>query len=180
VSNAVVYTDGTDRYWPRFGCNVWCLRGPDKRNLNREISQRDLSSHDSSVLPSSLLPSPLLRPYCYGSYYYPTLLLRLLCLSALLSTWLPAARRLLVTAKREKKAPAKNAGGLQDCCTGSIARADDLMSALGQKQTYAPQQAMSALRPIATTKADICQWACPLYPRKRTCAVQTGMSALGQ
>jgi hypothetical protein len=30
------------------------------------------------------------------------------------------------------------------------------MSALGQKQTYAPQQAMSALDPIATTKADIC------------------------
>jgi hypothetical protein len=32
------------------------------------------------------------------------------------------------------------------------------MSALGQKQTYAPQQAMSALHLIATTKADVCQW----------------------
>jgi len=29
------------------------------------------------------------------------------------------------------------------------------MSALGQKQTYAAQQAMSALLPIATAKADI-------------------------
>jgi hypothetical protein len=29
------------------------------------------------------------------------------------------------------------------------------MSALGQKQTYALQQAMSALPPIATVKADI-------------------------
>jgi len=29
------------------------------------------------------------------------------------------------------------------------------MSALGQKQTYAVQQCMSALAPIATTKADI-------------------------
>jgi hypothetical protein len=29
------------------------------------------------------------------------------------------------------------------------------MSALGQKQTYAPQKRMSALPPIATTKADI-------------------------
>src|SRR5215470_6041015 len=29
------------------------------------------------------------------------------------------------------------------------------MSALGQKQTYAPQQAMSASPPIATAKADI-------------------------
>jgi hypothetical protein len=29
------------------------------------------------------------------------------------------------------------------------------MSALGQKQTYALQQAMSALPPIATAKADI-------------------------
>ena len=30
------------------------------------------------------------------------------------------------------------------------------MSALGQKQTYALQQAMSALHPIATKKADMC------------------------
>src|SRR4029434_8725703 len=54
------------------------------------------------------------------------------------------------------------------------------MSALGQKQTYAAQQVMSALLPIATAKADICASSCPLYPRKRTCAVQRGMSALGQ
>jgi len=31
------------------------------------------------------------------------------------------------------------------------------MSALGQKRTYAPQQAMSALPPIATAKADMPQ-----------------------
>jgi hypothetical protein len=30
------------------------------------------------------------------------------------------------------------------------------MSALGQKPTYAAQQVMSALFPIATAKADIC------------------------
>ena len=30
------------------------------------------------------------------------------------------------------------------------------MSALGQKQTYAVQKALSALPPIATAKADIC------------------------
>ena len=36
------------------------------------------------------------------------------------------------------------------------------MSALGQKQTFAAQSP------------------CPLYPRKRTCAVQIGMSAMGQ
>jgi hypothetical protein len=54
------------------------------------------------------------------------------------------------------------------------------MSALGQKQTFAPQQGMSALPPIATAKADSRNRSCPLYPRKRTCAVQQGMSALGQ
>jgi len=54
------------------------------------------------------------------------------------------------------------------------------MSALGHKRTYAAQQAMSALHPIATTKADMRKRSCPLYPRKRTCAVQTVMSALGQ
>jgi len=32
------------------------------------------------------------------------------------------------------------------------------MSALGQKQTFAPQKAMSALPPTATAKADIPQW----------------------
>jgi hypothetical protein len=54
------------------------------------------------------------------------------------------------------------------------------MSALGQKQTYAAQQVMSALLPIATAKADICASSCPLYPRKQTCAVRQCMYALGQ
>src|SRR6476620_11829783 len=53
------------------------------------------------------------------------------------------------------------------------------MSALGQKQTYAVQNGMSALPPIATAKADICPWSCRLYPRKRTCAMRQCMSALG-
>ena len=55
-----------------------------------------------------------------------------------------------------------------------------IVSALGHKRTYAPQLAMSALHPIATTKADMCQWSCPLYPRKRTCAMQGEMPAMGQ
>jgi len=55
-----------------------------------------------------------------------------------------------------------------------------MMSALGQKQTYALQKAMSALPPIATAKADIRKRSCLLYPQKRTCAVQELMSALGQ
>src|SRR5262245_3534732 len=54
------------------------------------------------------------------------------------------------------------------------------MSALGQKQTFAPQNVMSALPPIATVKADIRKRSCPLCPRKQTCAAQTPMSALGQ
>jgi hypothetical protein len=54
------------------------------------------------------------------------------------------------------------------------------MSALGHKRTYAPQQAMSALPPIATAKADICPGACLLCTRKRTRAAQLGMSAKGQ
>jgi hypothetical protein len=66
-------------------------------------------------------------------------------------------------------------GALSPCKATSA-----LMSALGQKQTYAAQQVMSALLPIATAKADICASSCPLYPRKRTCAVQLGMSAMGQ
>jgi len=53
------------------------------------------------------------------------------------------------------------------------------MSALGQKQTCALHQPMSALPPIATAKADIPQKACLLYPLKRTGAVQLGMSAMG-
>ena len=33
--------------------------------------------------------------------------------------------------------------------------------------------------PIATAKANFRTRSCPLYPRKRTCAMQLGMSALG-
>jgi hypothetical protein len=51
------------------------------------------------------------------------------------------------------------------------------MSALGQKQTCASQKVMSALLPIATAKADLRKTSCPLYSRKRACAVQ--MSAKG-
>src|SRR5262245_6153950 len=54
------------------------------------------------------------------------------------------------------------------------------MSALGHKQTYASQQVMSALPPIATAKADIRKRSCPLCPRKQRCAVHKRMSALGQ
>src|SRR5262245_42179471 len=50
------------------------------------------------------------------------------------------------------------------------------MSALGQKQTCALQNRMSALPPIATAKADFGKPSCLLYPQKRTCAVQLGMS----
>jgi len=46
------------------------------------------------------------------------------------------------------------------------------MSALGQKQTCALQNFMSALPPIATAKADIGSGACLLYPSERTCAAQ--------
>jgi len=38
------------------------------------------------------------------------------------------------------------------------------MSALGHKQTYALQKAMSALPPIATAKADFGKPPCLLYP----------------
>src|SRR5215831_7375998 len=54
------------------------------------------------------------------------------------------------------------------------------MSALGQKQTCAAQNGMSALPPIATAKADFPKKSCLLPPQKRTYAVQLGMSALGQ
>jgi len=54
---------------------------------------------------------------------------------------------------------------------------DRLMSALGQKQTYAVQNGMSALPPIATANADFSKRSCPLYPRKRTFAVHHPMSA---
>jgi hypothetical protein len=54
------------------------------------------------------------------------------------------------------------------------------MSALGQKQTYAAQNGMSALPPIATAKADFGEPSCLLCPQKRTDAVQNEMSAKGQ
>src|SRR5215471_5442812 len=54
------------------------------------------------------------------------------------------------------------------------------MSALGQKQTCALQDVMSALPPIATAKAKFRKRPCLLQPRKRTCALQLEMSALGQ
>jgi hypothetical protein len=38
------------------------------------------------------------------------------------------------------------------------------MSALGQKPTYAPQQAMSALPPIATAKGDMPQMSMSALP----------------
>src|SRR5262245_31299875 len=52
------------------------------------------------------------------------------------------------------------------------------MSALVQKQTCAPHNVTSAITPIATEKADFRKRSCPLYPQKRTCAVQLGMSAM--
>jgi hypothetical protein len=55
-----------------------------------------------------------------------------------------------------------------------------LMSALGQKRTHAAHQPMSALPPIATAKAYSRNRPCPRNPQKRTCAVQLGMSAMGQ
>ena|SRR4029079_6081637 len=54
------------------------------------------------------------------------------------------------------------------------------MSALGQKRTCAAQKAMSALHPIATAKADLSLASCPLFPRKRTGALHSPMSAKGQ
>ena len=50
----------------------------------------------------------------------------------------------------------------------------------GPKGAGEVQQATSALPPIATAKADMRKWSCLLYPRKRTCAVQLPMSAMGQ
>src|SRR5262245_61966855 len=52
-----------------------------------------------------------------------------------------------------------------------------LMSALGQKLTYAAHNGMSALLPIATAKADIGKPSCLFYPRKRTLTGAIGMSA---
>ena len=50
------------------------------------------------------------------------------------------------------------AGGTDIGPAGHLAdRSQAAMSALGQKQTFAAQEAMSALPPIATAKADIDQ-----------------------
>ena len=51
------------------------------------------------------------------------------------------------------------------------------MSGLCQKATFAVQNVMSALPPIATAKADSRKRPCPLYPQKQTCAVHKAMSA---
>jgi hypothetical protein len=53
------------------------------------------------------------------------------------------------------------------------------MSALGQKQTHALQQRMSALPPIPRKRTPAKGHVC-FTPRKRTCALQRSMSALGQ
>src|SRR5262249_7571794 len=55
-------------------------------------------------------------------------------------------------------------------------------SVLDQKRmcVCALQNVMSALPPIATAKADMRKWSCPLCPQKRTCALQLRMSAMGQ
>ena len=51
-------------------------------------------------------------------------------------------------------------------CTQEGLDGRDTMSALGQKQTHAPQQAMSALPPIATVKADMPQMVMSALPPK--------------
>src|SRR5262245_45180141 len=49
---------------------------------------------------------------------------------------------------------------------GGVCRSNfNSMSALGQKQTHAVQQRMSALPPITTAKADIRKRSCLLYPQ---------------
>jgi hypothetical protein len=53
------------------------------------------------------------------------------------------------------------------------------MSALGQKQTYAVQKGISAL-PDSDRESAFPQTVISALPRKRTCAVQLQMSALGQ
>jgi len=53
-----------------------------------------------------------------------------------------------------------------------------VMSALGQKQTHAVQQPMSALPPIATAKADIRKRSCLLYPQEWTLDHANRMSGL--
>jgi hypothetical protein len=52
-----------------------------------------------------------------------------------------------------------------------------VMSALGQKQTFAAQKSMSALPPTATAKADSRKRSCLLYPRLEVTfvAIETGV-----
>jgi len=50
--------------------------------------------------------------------------------------------------------------------TCSPANCPPKCSALGHKRTYAVQNGMSALHPIASAKADFRARSCPLYPPK--------------
>ena len=54
------------------------------------------------------------------------------------------------------------------------------MSALGQKQTHAVQQRMSALPPIATAKADITKKVMSTLPLKADMCSARAKSAMGQ
>ena len=73
--------------------------------------------------------------------------------------------------------------GLSNICSYPVRTFDRSvqMSALGQKRTYAAQQVMSALPPIATAKADFCRAKGHVrFTSKADIAVQLGMSALRQ
>jgi hypothetical protein len=54
------------------------------------------------------------------------------------------------------------------------------MSALGQKQTFAVQNVMSALPPIATAKADFRQGHVCFTPKADMCGATRDVSAKGQ
>jgi len=77
-------------------------------------------------------------------------------------TRIPARHSIDVNQSRSNAVDKRNSG-----CLVPVS-----MSAFGQMRTYATQQAMSALHPIATAKADFHKRSCPLYPRQRTYAVQ--------
>ena len=53
------------------------------------------------------------------------------------------------------------------------------MSALGQKQIICAAKSDVRFTPNSDRESGFLQRSCPLCPRKRTCAVQLGMSALG-
>src|SRR5262249_54459255 len=82
-------------------------------------------------------------------------------------------RRSCTGEKRDELAPPHCSPKAQEGhrSDSNMHRESPAMSALGQKQTYAVHKAMSALPPIATAKADIRKWSCPLYPQERTCAL---------